>query len=224
MTKRALILVEGQTEERFVKDVFAPEFVPLDLFFERPTILVTKRVKDGPNFKGGVTNYPKFRNDAVRLLRSPADVLVTMLLDYYALPPDFPGMNDRPPGTPLQRAIHVEQAIHEDLGASPRFIPFLALHEFEAWLFSSPQELPKALAMTQKQPAFAAIRDAVETPEDINDGPTTAPSKRIEALFPSYNKTFHGPLTAQRIGIARIRQECPHVESWFQRIEAFALG
>lgn len=91
VTKRALILVEGQTEDRFVRDVLAPEFWPLDLFFERPTILVTKRVKDGPNFKGGVTRYAKFRNDAERLLRSPEDVLVTMLLDYYALPPDFPG-------------------------------------------------------------------------------------------------------------------------------------
>lgn len=224
MTKRALILVEGQTEERFVKDVLAPEFYALDLFFERPTILVTKKVKDGPNFKGGVTTYQKFRNDAVRLLRSPTDVLVTTLLDYYGLPTDFPGMNDRPPGTPLQRVQHIEQAIHHDLGGSPRFIPFLALHEFEAWLFSSTDDFPQTLSMPEKQPDFQAIRDAVDTPEDIDDGPTTAPSKRIQALFPSYRKTLHGPLTAQRIGMARIREECPHVENWFRQIEAFALA
>ncbi|MBI2947679.1 MAG: hypothetical protein HYY23_08525 [Verrucomicrobia bacterium] len=58
MSKRVLILVEGQTEERFVKDVLGPAFFHQELFF-RATILVTKRVKDGPNFKGGVTNFSK---------------------------------------------------------------------------------------------------------------------------------------------------------------------
>lgn len=133
-------------------------------------------------------------------------------------------MSDRPNGSPLQRVSHVERAIHEDLGSSPRFVPFLALHEFEAWLFSTPDDLPRRLTMMQKQPLFQAIRDAVSTPEEIDDGPTTAPSKRIAALFPTYRKTLHGPLAAQDIGIERIRQECPHVESWFRQIEAFALA
>ena len=67
MSKRVLVLVEGQTEERFVKDVLSPSFWPRDVFLS-PTILMTKRVKNGPNFKGGVTNFAKFRNDAQRLL------------------------------------------------------------------------------------------------------------------------------------------------------------
>ncbi|HYK03677.1 MAG TPA: DUF4276 family protein [Thermoanaerobaculia bacterium] len=73
--KRVLILVEGQTEERFVKDVLAPAFVERQVFLS-PTILVTKRVKDGPNFKGGVTNYAKFRADVRRLLQSSSGALV----------------------------------------------------------------------------------------------------------------------------------------------------
>ena len=92
MSKRVLILVEGQTEERFVKDVLGPFFYGRQLFFF-PTILVTKRVKDGPNFKGGVTNFARFRNDAQRLLNSAGGALVTTMLDYYRLPLDFPGMN-----------------------------------------------------------------------------------------------------------------------------------
>lgn len=32
MSKRVLILVEGQTEERFVKDVLGPAFWPMNLF------------------------------------------------------------------------------------------------------------------------------------------------------------------------------------------------
>jgi hypothetical protein len=69
MTKRVLILVEGQTEERFVKDVLGPAFFARNLFFH-PTILVTKRVKSGSSFKGGVTSFARFKKDAQRLLNT----------------------------------------------------------------------------------------------------------------------------------------------------------
>ncbi len=220
---RALILVEGQTEERFVKDLLAPELYPFGLYFEKPVLLVTKIVKNGPNFKGGVTSYRNFRRDLQPLLGN-SGALVTTLLDYYGLPHDFPGMGDRPPGSPLDRVRHVERAIHEDLGAPSNFIPFLALHEFEAWLFSSPDELPRAVTMTDKQPELQAIRDAFASPEDIDESPLLAPSKRIKALFPTYRKTLHGPTVAKRIGVGRIRAECPHVDSWFRALETFALG
>jgi hypothetical protein len=142
MSKRALILVEGQTEERFVKDVLAPALWTRQLFLI-PTLLVTKRVKDGPNFKGGVTNFAKFRNDAERLLNSAGGAMVTTILDYYRLPQDFPGMATRPVnGTPLQRVIHVENAVASHFNNPQNFVPFFALHEFEAWLFASSEELP----------------------------------------------------------------------------------
>lgn len=129
MSTRALILVEGQTEYRFVKDVLTPAFWPcgLDLI---PTILVTKRVKDGPNFKGGVTSFARFENDLRKLLGSGGAVVTTML-DYYGLPADFPGMNTRPNGTPRQRVEHVERAISAYFRSPGNFVPFLALHEYE---------------------------------------------------------------------------------------------
>lgn len=224
MSKRALILVEGQTEERFVKDVLGPAFHGHELFFSA-TILVTKRVKDGPNFKGGVTNFAKFRNDAERLLNSAGGALVTTLLDYYRLPLDFPGMDTRPVnGTPLQRVMHVEKKIAEAFGSPQNFLPFLALHEFEAWLFSSPEELPRVMTETRKQPQFAAIRASVETPEHINERPEYAPSKQIENLFPAYKKTLHGPTTAGRIGLPQIRNECPHFGAWIGLLETFAAA
>jgi len=224
MSKRVLILVEGQTEERFTKDVLGPAFWEKELFFE-PTILVTKRVKDGPNFKGGVTNFAKFRNDAQRLLNSAGGALVTTMLDYYRLPSDFPGMQSRPPnGTPLQRVIHVESAMAQHFGAPPYFLPFLALHEFEAWLFSSPSELPRVMTDPRKQPQFEAIRAGVATPEEINERPQFAPSKQIETIFPAYKKTLHGPTTAGRIGLDRIRAECPHLNDWLTKLEEFAIS
>jgi hypothetical protein len=224
MSKRVLILVEGQTEERFVKDVLGPAFFDQELFFHA-TLLVTKRVKDGPNFKGGVTNFAKFRNDAQRLLNSAAGALVTTMLDYYRLPLDFPGMKSRPAhGTPGQRITHVEDAIARNFDSPPNFVPFLALHEFEAWLFSSPTELPRALYETRRQDEFEAIRAAVSTPEEINERPEFAPSKRIANLFPAYKKTLHGPTVAARIGLDQIRKECPHFNEWMNRLEAFAAA
>lgn len=222
MSKRALILVEGQTEERFVKDALAPAFWPRGLFFS-PTILVTKRVKNGTNFKGGVTSFARFRNDARRLLNSSGGALVTTMLDYNGLPGDFPGMKNRPNGTPQQRVSHVEQAIWQHFGSPRNFIPFLALHEFEAWLFSSPDELPRVMAEDRAQPELAAIRESVSTPEEIDERPEFAPSKRIEALFPGYRKTLHGTRAAAQIGLARIRAECPHFHEWLIKLENLAV-
>jgi hypothetical protein len=222
VSKRVLILVEGQTEERFVKDVLGPAFFERELFFS-PTLLVTKRVKDGPNFRGGVTGFGKFENDAQRLLDSSGGALVTTLLDYYQLPGDFPGMSSRPQNsTPLQRVRHVELAIYDHFGSPSNLLPFLALHEFEAWLFASTSELPRVMTTPAKHAEFAAIRAAVVTPEDINERPNQSPSKRIESLFPAYKKTLHGPTTAARIGLTKIRAECPHFNDWMNNLQAFA--
>jgi hypothetical protein len=221
MSKRALILVEGHTEERFVKDVLAPAFWEQELYLT-PTLLVTKRVKDGQKFKGGVTNFAKFENDVYQLLRGAGGALVTTLVDYYGLPSDFPGMATRPNGSPRQRVNHVEAAIRQHFGDVPEFIPFLALHEFEAWLFSSTDVLPIVMTQKEKQAEFSAIRAGYVSPEDINERPEWAPSKLISSIFPGYRKKLHGPTTAGRIGLGRIRAECPHFASWLSALEAYA--
>lgn len=224
MIKRALILVEGQTEERFVKDVLAPHLQPLALYISA-TRLVTKVVRSGSSFRGGVTSYRKFKNDLKRLLHDSGGCLVTTLIDYYGLPLDFPGMASRPArGTPLERAEHVEREIAADLGSPRNLLPFLALHEFEAWLFSSADVLPATMGAQDRTNEFAAIRDAFANPEEINDGETTAPSKRITALFRGYRKSVHGPLVAGRIGLEAIRSQCPHANEWIESLEQYAAG
>jgi hypothetical protein len=224
MSKRVLILVEGQTEERFVKDVLGPFFFEQELFFH-PTILITKKVKDGTRFKGGVTNFAKFENDARRILNSAGGALVTTMLDYYGLPGDFPGMSSRPVrGSPVERVRHVENAVHDHFHSPQNFLPFLVVHEFEAWLFSSTTELPRAVMEPRKQGEFAAIRGSVQTPEEINERPEFAPSRRILNLFPSYKKALHGPITAARIGLRQIRMECPHFDEWMRKLEVFAAS
>jgi hypothetical protein len=219
MTKRALVLVEGFTEERFVKSVLQEHFWGMNLHLV-PTLLVTKRVKDGPSFKGGVTNFRKFENDVRRLLHGAGNALVTTFLDYDGLPSDFPGMNTRPAAGPVDRVTHVEQAIAAHFGGSPALLPYLSLHEFEALLFASPGELPRTLTEDGKQAAFAAIRAAHPTPEHIDE--TDWPSRRIHALFRGYRKPLHGPITAKRIGLDRLRSECRHFDEWIGKLECYA--
>jgi len=172
-----------------------------------------------------VTTYGKYKNDVRRLLgEAKGNSLVTTMIDYYGLPADFPGMGTRPVGSPQDRVTHIENSIFEDCGSPKNLRPFLALHEFEAWLFASREELSRTMTQPDKRAAIAAIRDAFETPEDINEGPATAPSKRIKQVFPEYKKTLHGPLAAGRIGIAAIRAECAHFDRWVRELEVFATS
>ncbi|MEW6358274.1 MAG: DUF4276 family protein [Planctomycetota bacterium] len=214
--KRVLILVEGQTEERFVKDVLRDHLFAYDVWIT-PTILTTKRVKCGPDFKGGVTSYAKVKRESRRLLGDTSAALVTTMFDLYALPRDFPGRVDAG-GDPLDKARHIEQAFTQDIG-DPRFAAHLSLHEFEGMLFAEPPQIAKALNDPRRAADLQRIRDGFTTPEDINDDRRTAPSKRIAAIFPAYSKTLYGALIARRIGLRTIRRECPHFSKWLTMLE-----
>ena len=217
--KRCLILVEGQTEERFVKDVLCPFFESRHLYL-CPTILTTKVVKNGNNFKGGVTQYAKLRTDLRKLIQDKG-ALITTMIDYYGLPEDTPGMNDRPYASARDRVMHVESAIYNDVGAPQHFIPFLALHEFEALLFVDHEITAAAIPAREKTAELRAVANGL-APEEINEHRDTAPSRRLLKVFPSFKKTLHGPTAAKRIGLEAIRSKCPHFDSWITRLEQFA--
>lgn len=61
-----------------------------------------------------------------------------------------------------------------------------------------------------------------DSPELIDDGETTAPSKRIIAEIPKYRhqKATAGPLIASRIGVQIMRERCPHFNDWVTILEA----
>ena len=217
--KTTLVLAEGHTEERFVKDVLQPHFWTLGLHLE-PSILITKRVNSGGSFRGGVTSFGRFESDVRRLLDTKGRHLVTTMIDFNGLPTDFPGKSRLPHGSPHRKAEFLEEAIADHFGNRADFLPYLSLHEFEALLFASSNELAAAMIEPRKAQDLARIREAYPTPEDINE--REWPSKRIQALFPGYRKRLHGPATTSRIGLATLRRECPHFAQWLERLEAHA--
>jgi hypothetical protein len=215
--RRVLVLAEGSTEERFIKDVLAPHLEVRNIF-AIPKILTTKRTKQGPDFKGGITDYQKVENDLKRLLGDTDAAYVTTFIDYYGLPGTFPGMTSRPAGSPQVRVGHVETVWQRHINHQ-RFRPYLMIHEFEALLFSKPDELSRALYQSSLLPKLHDIRHQFSTPEDINDDPNTAPSKRIVDIFPAYQKALYGPLVAKRIGLETLRRECNHFNDWLTWLE-----
>lgn len=220
--KRGLVLVEGQTEERVVNECLAPYFLDRGLALT-PTLLKTKRVVGGGDMRGGVSNYPRMRGDLVRLLHDHGAACITTVLDYYALPTDVPGMSTRPATSPRSRVEHVEAALAADVG-DRRFVPHIVLHELEAWIYADAARLEPWM-FDDDASIIEAIRDIAarhSSPEDIDDGPQTAPSKRLKAAFPAYQKTLHGPFALAAIGIDRIRAVCPHFDQWLRTLETLA--
>jgi hypothetical protein len=144
------------------------------------------------------------------------------MIDYYGLPEDTPGMADRPRASSRDRVRHVEMAIYNDVGAPRNFLPFLALHEFEALLFADHEITAATIPAREKTSELLAVADGL-APEDINENRETAPSKRLLKVFPSFKKTLHGPTAAKRIGLDAIRSKCPHFDNWISRLEKYTL-
>jgi len=123
----------------------------------------------------------------------------------------------------------VESALLEDvtaeMGASfdpRRFVPFVTMHEFEALLFSDCRRFGRGIGREDLVPALEAIRRDSATPEEIDDSPMTAPSKRVEGLVAGYQKPLLGTLAALEVGLDAMRAECPHFRTWLEQLEGAA--
>lgn len=215
--KRIYLLVEGQTEEAFVNELLVPHYARQALYLT-PIIVSTS-----PGHKGGVVRYAKIKPQIEKLCKRDSGAHVTTMFDLYALPEDFPGRRDPAypsTGSGQQKAKFLEVAWAKDIGQH-HFVPHLLVHEFEALLFVEPAVFTQWTDDDRVLEPLHAIRQ-MNAPEDINDSPQTAPSKRILDTMPSYQKTFHGPLIACDIGLDAIRRECPHFNEWLCVLEALA--
>ena len=220
---RVIAVAEGQTEQGFVRDVLAPFLTPRNVY-------MTARLVGKPGHKGGDCRYERAKRDILLLLRQEADTVVTTMFDFYALPDSWPGRAEAKTAPFSNKADLVEKAVKEDiaseLGTSfdkSRFLPYIQMHEFEALLFSEPATICAVLRSSQSEKVAQSIRDPFNNPEEINDGSTTAPSKRLLDVFADYQKRLHGLIVAQRIGIDAMRTECPHFACWVGMLESLGL-
>jgi hypothetical protein len=104
-----------------------------------------------------------------------------------------------------------------------RLIPYLQRHEIEALVLASLEALLLVLEAEEHEGvrALQALIAAVP-PEDVDDGESTAPSKRLAAHILSYRKTVHGPLVLEATGLAKLRAACPRFNEWVTKLEGLS--
>jgi hypothetical protein len=228
---RLLIHVEGQTEEDFANEVLRNHLVTQGYHSVEARIVGNARLRQR---RGGIRPWPSVRKDIVNHLKEDQDCIATTMVDYYGLPQTAPG---EWPGRTLSKSLRtvqekatcVQDAVLNDLVRemgnrfdSDRFVPFVVMHEFEGLLFSDCTAFSRSIGRADLEIKLREIRENFTTPEDINDSPVTAPSKRVETLLPGYEKPLLGVLAVLEIGLSRIRDECPHFDGWLKQLESRA--
>lgn len=221
---RLHVIAEGRTEQRFVADVLAEHLVQFDVYADARCVLTGRDKRRARAFRGGMTSYRRAKNDIETWMKEDKDpkCFFTTMFDLYALPDDFPDFHlTRAERDPYERVCRLESAFLKDM-ASPRFIPYIQMHEFEALIFSDLEKLALEYLGRQSEIARLARTMTGENPELIDDSPNTAPSKRILEIIPEYDKPTGGVLVVQRIGLPGLKQKCRHFNKWVEKLEALA--
>lgn len=211
---RICIICEGLTEVEFVNRCLEPYLRSCGVS-AYGTVLSAKSGRH----RGGRVTVDRLASK-ISLHYSEAD-RVTTLVDFY-------GFQDRAGRTRAQLETDIAKAAARAIttGYDPRYVlPYVQMHEFEGLLFTNPADFEWAEDgwSDDVKDALIAVARAFPTPEDINNSPETAPSKRILNIFPdgTYSKPEHGPLIAEATGIAAIRAKCPAFSEWVGKLQAW---
>lgn len=197
---RLAVSVEGQTEERFIKEVVAPHLQDREIY-TAPVLL---------GRSGGSVSIPRVRKDLTKLLRSFDRV--TTLYDFYG----FKGKDKAESKESLERKILDCVKSY----SRSRLIPYVQMYEFEGLLFSSPEAIENNIPPHRGLSDWArrVVEEFGGNPETINDSEHSAPSKRLSSKA-RYIKTVHGPDIAGEIGLEVLREKSRGFRKWLSELE-----
>ena len=137
---------------------------------------------------------------------------MTTLIDFFKLPTDFPNYTKEAFGV-----SRVEEAVHKDLKGNNNLIPYIQLHEIEALMFSSMEGFELVVDDPAALKKIFEIMKKYPNPEDINNSPHTAPSKRLEGIF-KYDKPSDGEMILEMVGMEAILDKCPRFAQWINTL------
>lgn len=216
-------VVEGQTEEKFIKEIINQYLRDFNIEIKPSTIITNRKYQES----GGINSYDKLKNEINTIIKETRNtgITITTFLDFYQLPTNFPKYKDAQKlKSNIEKVYFLENAMCDDIG-NEYFIPYIQIHEFEALLFSSNVGFEKYY--NKRSRFIKSINDIISNnnPEEINDGIDTAPSKRLNNLFlkelnERYKKTYHGILIAKEINMDDYLSRCPHFCDWIERIKS----
>ena len=222
---RLLVHVEGQSEEQFVNELLAPYLYDFGYTGIGARLIGNARQR---HRRGGMRSWSSVRKDITGHLKEDPGCFATTMVDYYAMPKTgskaWPGrLQATCEGSSSEKGKIVEDALSDNIANEMgpnfdrrRFIPYVAMHEFEAMLFSDCDIFARGIGLPDLASEFAEINHQFASPEEIDDSPDTAPSSRIKALVPGYQKPLMGTFAASEIGLDTICSACPHFRRWLR--------
>ena len=209
---RLAVVVEGHTEERFVKSVLGPHLIGVGIKAVQYIVgSGTRKLGDGD------VHVDILTSDLIRTLDEFEYDAATSLVDFY-------GFKKREGRTAEQLEAVVLEEIMRERNNNPRVRPYIQMHEFEGLLFSNPEAFG-VIGRRGARPDIARLRQVrceFDTPEDINDSQDSALSKQLENAVRGYRKIDDGFAVTKETGIERISEECPRFRRWLEWINGLA--
>lgn len=228
---RVIVVCEGQSEYAFVNRILSPYILSTTggrVLLQSRIVVTSMDRRRGKKYTGGLVSFNKTWGDISRSIRE--GVPVATMFDFFRLPGSFPGYadgkefhNDRERAEYLEKCLH--QKVMEEFPAYPRdyFIPYLQLHEFETLFYCDLGKLKDGYFSPQEQKAIDHLIKSVSgmAPEDINNGPDTAPSKRLLNAV-AYHKGDNASDILEKIGIGKMIAMCPHFSDFVDALKGLA--
>lgn len=213
--KRLIIICEGPTEQAFCNDILRDHFLPKGILLDAPTI---------KHSNGGIVAWETLKKQIITHLNE-GNCIVSLFVDYYRIRDsyNFPGWMNSKSITDIydrMRYLFEQMSLDIEINLRSRFIPYIQLHEFEGLLFSDISVFPNNF--TKNELDFSLLETAVKsahTPEEINNGPNTAPSERLKRAIKGYDKIVYGSCLASDIGLKTIREKCILFNEWIEKLE-----
>lgn len=199
---RVGVSVEGPTEETFLKEALVEHLSTM-----------------------GIHLYPVVLGGDVTVERLASQMAVLFWNhDYVTSLVDFYGFQQKGNSTPQELEELVKEAVREKVRHDwnrTRVLPYVQRYEFEALLFSDPRAF--SVLRYASEEAVSDLRSIglqYATPEEIDDSPDMAPSKRIQRAIPRYDKVVDGSRVAKAIGLELIRAKCRRFNEWVTGLES----
>ncbi|TFH52200.1 DUF4276 family protein [Actinomyces viscosus] len=215
--KQVAVLVEGQTEEVVVKNVLRDAASSRGICLT-PVVVTTSSTPTGAHRGGG--HWKHYDAKLLALPKASHWYRVGLLLDYYQYPRGAPGRNTGPANHTGDSGPGRQSALISALRGEypdPRFRPLVVLHEIEALVLAAIDAGQGDGLLPER--GLVELRQAITRaggPEQVNSGPGTAPSKRLEAADPRYMKTVTGPLLIAEAGLGAVLARCPSFRAWWE--------
>lgn len=211
-----IIIAEGKIEQLFLREVLGNYLLNRNIY-----IYVMQTAKHLQ--KGGDVKFDRIKRELNKLLHQRQDISVATFVDYYGLA-QWPGLTDITPRmTPADIAHTLIIKVKEELSLLPganasRYLPFIAVHEFEALLYSDAHILAEHLGIDERQIEKTLLEAG--SSEAINNSRDTSPAKcLLHWSSGKYRKVESGIAIAREIGIDNMRLACPNFNAWLNQLE-----